>query len=159
METLSRSNRKKKNWTLGLTIALAIFVSVFTLFVGSSNMSLADGFAALFRQGSDTNIRIIWNIRIPRMLAAIIAGGGLAVAGAIMQTVLGNSLASPSTLGVSNAAVFGANISIIIAAGGFLSDRQQSHRLYRRHQFVCHFFGGLLILGFIHPSYLRPMPD
>jgi ABC-type Fe3+-siderophore transport system permease subunit len=66
METLSRSNRKKKNWTLGLTIALAIFVSVFTLFVGSSNMSLADGFAALFRQGSDTNIRIIWNIRIPR---------------------------------------------------------------------------------------------
>jgi iron complex transport system permease protein len=121
METLSRSNLKKKNWTLVITIVLAILVSIATLFVGSSNMSLADGFAALFHQGSETNIRIIWNIRIPRILAAILAGGGLAVAGAIMQTVLGNSLASPSTLGVSNAAVFGANVSIIIAAGGFLA--------------------------------------
>lgn len=121
METLSRSNSQKKNWTLAISILLAVIVSVMALFVGSSNLSLSEGFAALFRQGSDTNIRILWNIRIPRVLAAIIAGGGLAVAGVIMQTVLGNSLASPSTLGVSNAAVFGANVSIIIAAGGFLA--------------------------------------
>jgi iron complex transport system permease protein len=55
------------------------------------------------------------------VLAAIIAGAGLSVAGLIMQTNLNNPMASPATLGVSNAAVFGANLSIIAFAGGFLS--------------------------------------
>ena len=56
-----------------------------------------------------------------RVLAAMIAGAGLAVSGLMMQTTLNNSMASPSTLGVSNAAVFGANLSIIAFSGGFLS--------------------------------------
>ncbi|MCH3909212.1 MAG: iron ABC transporter permease [Bacilli bacterium] len=112
----------KRKWLILLILfIIALFLSVACLFVGSSNMSLSDGFAALFKQGSDSNIRIIWNIRIPRILAAIIAGAGLAVSGLIMQTSLGNAMASPSTLGVSNAAVFGANVSIVIAAGGYLS--------------------------------------
>ena len=55
------------------------------------------------------------------MLAALIAGAGLSVSGLIMQTTLNNPMASPSTLGVSNAAVFGANLSIIAFAGGFIS--------------------------------------
>jgi iron complex transport system permease protein len=55
------------------------------------------------------------------VLAAVIAGAGLSVAGLVMQTTLNNAMASPSTLGVSNAAVFGANLSIIAFAGGFLS--------------------------------------
>ncbi len=84
-------------------------------------MSFIDGLKALIRQGAENNIRIIWNIRIPRVIAAAVAGAGLAVAGLIMQTNLNNSMASPSTLGVSNAAVFGANLSIIAFAGGFLS--------------------------------------
>lgn len=84
-------------------------------------MSVGEAVTALMHEGSEANIRIIWNIRIPRILAAIIAGAGLAVSGLIMQTTLNNSMASPSTLGVSNAAVFGANLSIIAFAGGFLS--------------------------------------
>lgn len=96
-------------------------MSFICLFVGSSNMSISDTVEALAKNGSPANIRIIWNIRIPRVLAAIIAGAGLSVSGLIMQTTLNNSMASPSTLGVSNAAVFGANLSIIAFAGGFLS--------------------------------------
>ena len=84
-------------------------------------MQFSDFFKALARDGSASNVRIIWNIRIPRVLAAIIAGAGLSVAGLIMQTNLNNPMASPATLGVSNAAVFGANLSIIAFAGGFLS--------------------------------------
>lgn len=96
-------------------------LSVVCLFVGSSNMTVAECIAALRKTGSAANIRIIWNIRIPRVLAAIIAGAGLAISGLIMQTTLNNPMASPSTLGVSNAAVFGANLSIIAFAGGYLS--------------------------------------
>ena len=90
------------------------------LFVGSSHMSVSECFRALARKSTAANNRIIWNIRMPRVLAALIAGAGLSVSGLIMQTNLNNSMASPSTLGVSNAAVFGANLSIIAFAGGFL---------------------------------------
>ena len=102
-----------------LGIAVAVFAFV-CLFVGSSHMSLAECFAALMKRGTAAQVRIIWNIRIPRVLAAIIAGAGLSISGLIMQTDLNNPMASPSTLGVSNAAVFGANLSIIAFAGGFL---------------------------------------
>ena len=84
-------------------------------------MSLGDCLRALTKSGDPAAVRIIWNIRIPRVLAAVIAGAGLSVSGLMMQTTLNNSMASPSTLGVSNAAVFGANLSIIAFAGGFLS--------------------------------------
>ena len=107
-------------------VIIILVISVITLgfvclFVGSSHMSIKECFDALFGKGSAAQVRIIQNIRIPRVLAAIIAGAGLSVAGLIMQTNLNNPMASPATLGVSNAAVFGANLSIIAFAGGFLS--------------------------------------
>ena len=113
-------NRRKNRAAIAL-LALAVLALAFVcLFVGSSQMSVADCFAALAKKGSAAQVRIIWNIRIPRVLAALIAGAGLSVAGLVMQTDLNNPMASPSTLGVSNAAVFGANLSIIAFAGGFL---------------------------------------
>ena len=113
--------KRRGRLTIGVMAALVAAAAVVSLFVGSSGMSLSDGIAALMKQGTAANNRIIWNIRIPRILAALIAGAGLSISGLIMQTTLGNAMASPSTLGVSNAAVFGANLSIIAFAGGFLS--------------------------------------
>ena len=116
---MRREGRKK---VIALIMLAAVIIMAFIcLFVGSSNMSLSECAAALMKKGAAANIRIIWNIRIPRVLAAITAGAGLAVSGLVMQTNLNNPMASPSTLGVSNAAVFGANLSIIAFAGGFLS--------------------------------------
>ena len=116
---LQLSKTKQRVVIVLLGIAVAVFAFV-CLFVGSSHMSLAECFAALMKRGTAAQVRIIWNIRIPRVLAAIIAGAGLSISGLIMQTDLNNPMASPSTLGVSNAAVFGANLSIIAFAGGFL---------------------------------------
>ena len=114
--------QKKRNCTVILIIAIVtVFMSVVCLFVGSSNMTLKEAAFALFGKGTPAQIRIIQNIRLPRVLAAVIAGAGLSISGLIMQTTLNNAMASPSTLGVSNAAVFGANLSIIAFAGGFLS--------------------------------------
>jgi iron complex transport system permease protein len=120
VDELQKKKRKNKRILLGLDLAVLI-LAVICLFVGSSNMTITDCIEAIFQKGSAANVRIIWNIRIPRVLAAMIAGAGLSVSGLIMQTTLNNSMASPSTLGVSNAAVFGANLSIIAFAGGFLS--------------------------------------
>ena len=113
-------NRRKNRAVIALLIAAVFVLSFVCLFVGSSHMTVAECFAALAKKGSAAQVRIIWNIRIPRVLAAIVAGAGLSLAGLVMQTNLNNPMASPSTLGVSNAAVFGANLSIIAFAGGFL---------------------------------------
>ena len=114
--------KQKRNTVVLIAMLMAVVViGVACLFVGSSNMSFADALDALLGGGTSAQSRIIWKIRVPRVLAAIIAGAGLAVSGLVMQTTLNNTMASPSTLGVSNAAVFGANLSIIAFAGGFLS--------------------------------------
>ena len=119
-QVLQKKNKQNKLVILAMLISV-ILLSIACLFAGSSNMTVSDVLGALAGKGTAANIRIIWKIRVPRVLAALIAGAGLSVSGLIMQTTLNNSMASPSTLGVSNAAVFGANLSIIAFAGGFLS--------------------------------------
>ena len=123
MNHILQLQQKNRRNTAVITIMMisVIILGIACLFAGSSNMSFSDALDALARRGTAANVRIIWKIRVPRVLAAIIAGAGLSVAGLIMQTTLNNSMAAPSTLGVSNAAVFGANLSIIAFAGGFLS--------------------------------------
>lgn len=64
---------------------------------------------------------IIWNIRLPQALTAIVAGAGLAVAGTAMQSILRNPLGSPFTLGISHAAAFGAAFSVMILDGGIMT--------------------------------------
>lgn len=103
---------------LSLLLLLGFFLC---LMLGSSSLSFGDSFLALFGVGTESAIRIVTKIRLPEALAALIAGAGLSLSGLIMQTVLGNIMASPSTLGVSNAAVFGANVSIVLFAGGYVS--------------------------------------
>ena len=120
IQQLQKKNKRNKLIIIAM-LASVIVLSVACLFAGSSNMSFADALEALAGNGTAANVRIIWKIRVPRVLAAMIAGAGLAVSGLIMQTTLNNAMASPTTLGVSNAAVFGANLSIIVFAGGFLS--------------------------------------
>ena len=117
LEKINRRNRL----VIFAMLAAVIVIGIACLFVGSSNMTFTDAMNALLGGGTGAQSRIIWRIRVPRVLAAIIAGAGLSVAGLIMQTTLNNSMAAPSTLGVSNAAVFGANLSIIAFAGGFLT--------------------------------------
>ncbi len=123
MSQLSEISKKRRKETLVIILLAAAMLTLafVSLFVGSSRMTVRDCLAALMKKGSAAQVRILWNIRIPRMLAAVIAGAGLSLSGLVMQTNLNNPMASPSTLGVSNAAVFGANLSIIAFAGGFLS--------------------------------------
>ena len=87
--------RNRRNTVVILAMLAAVIVSgVGCLFVGSSNMSFPDALDGLLGGGTAAQSRIIWKIRVPRVLAAVIAGSGLAVSGLVMQTVLNNSMAS-----------------------------------------------------------------
>lgn len=61
-----------------------------------------------------SEIAVIWEIRLPRVLAGYLVGAGLAAAGVVFQALLGNALADPYTLGVSTGAAFGASLMIVI---------------------------------------------
>lgn len=71
--------------------------------------------------GAEVPVRvkmIVWNIRMPQVLTAVAAGAGLSVAGAVMQSILRNPLGSPFTLGISQAAAFGAAFAVMILESG-----------------------------------------
>ena len=120
---MTRSINKMSLSTKRLVVLLIFSIStlllfISSIFIGSSGMSFIDGLKALFGEGDRINVIIVQNIRLPRIFAAVIAGIALSISGVIMQTVSNNVMASPSTLGVSNAAVLGANIAIIVLGGG-----------------------------------------
>ena len=69
-----QKSRKAKTWTILLMAFALIILAAASIFIGSSRMTLLDGLKALLHQGTAAQNRIIWNIRIPRVLAAVIAG-------------------------------------------------------------------------------------
>ena len=66
-------------------------------------------------------INMIWTVRMPRILGAVLAGSGLSVAGAVFQGLFKNPLASPYTLGISHGAGFGAAIAILLSTSALTS--------------------------------------
>ncbi len=111
--------RKRKKTMISFGI---LFLSLFLLFfsslgIGSSHLGLIDSWKALFGIGDSIAINIVLKIRLPRTLGAMAVGAALSLSGLLMQTVLKNPMASPSTLGISNAASFGANIGIMALSG------------------------------------------
>ena len=97
----------------GLGVALLFSICV-DLALGPARYSLAQVVQALVAPDSvSQSVRVVlWEIRMPIALMAAVVGAALSVAGAQMQTILNNPLASPFTLGISAAASFGAALSL-----------------------------------------------
>jgi iron complex transport system permease protein len=101
-------------------LALAILGSLLLDFtMGPSGLSLSSLWHTLLDPAAaDAGTRVIvWDIRLPYALMAVVVGFALGLAGAEMQTILNNPLASPFTLGVSSAAAFGAALAIVLGIG------------------------------------------
>ena len=105
-----------------LVAALAVILAVaflLDLAIGPAGLGLNQLTGALLGlEGAGEMERVIlWSVRLPQALTAVLVGGALALAGAEMQTILDNPLASPFTLGVSSAASFGAALAIVLGVG------------------------------------------
>lgn len=110
-----RNRNKHFIWVMFL---LLIIIGIISLIAGSHQITWQELLALLQNEGTEMNRQILLNIRLPRMLAAIITGVILSLSGAIMQILLRNPLASPYTLGISNAAAFGASFGIVFLGAG-----------------------------------------
>ncbi|HGN0372538.1 TPA: FecCD family ABC transporter permease [Proteus mirabilis] len=98
-------------------VLCSVLILDFTL--GPSGLSLTELWNTLISpEIADAGTRVIvWDIRLPYSLMAVVVGMSLGLAGAEMQTILNNPLASPFTLGVSSAAAFGAALAIFLGIG------------------------------------------
>ena len=103
---------------LGVLALLAISLGAAHIGVGDLALTLISRVAPGFCPETDWVAQaVVWDLRMPRILTALVAGAGLALAGAVMQCTLRNPLASPFTLGIAAAAGFGAALAIVLGVG------------------------------------------
>ena len=104
-----------------LSVLLTVLMALYAVGVGSIKIPFGEIIRTLMGKGESLSQTAIISIRLPRVIAAILVGAALASAGAVMQCVLRNPLASASTLGVSQGAAFGAAMGIVVFGGGVVN--------------------------------------
>lgn len=108
----------KKNTVILLVCLLALLVSaLLSLGLGAVSISIPQILAGLRQGGESVESRILLHIRIPRLIASILAGAALAVCGAVLQTVLANPLASPGIIGVNAGAGLAQVLFLVLLPG------------------------------------------
>ena len=119
-------NKKKILMIISVVFIMLVSAYVFTT-LGMKNISNMQTLVAISKAFSGTldndadaaSNKVIMLLRLPRITLAMLAGIGLAVSGAVMQSLTRNYLVSPFTLGISSAAAFGASMSIVFGVGVF----------------------------------------
>ena len=111
--------RGKVLWRVLILVVLALLCCaalVLDMVTGPSALTAAQVWAGILNPDSVSAAQrtIIWDVRLPYALMAMLVGAALSLAGAEMQAILNNPLASPFTLGVSSAASFGAALAIVL---------------------------------------------
>ena len=108
----------------GLTL-LVFFLLICAVSLGTVRIPAGEVIRSFLGLGPDARVEIIIrSIRLPHALAAMLAGAGLAVSGAAMQSILRNPLGSPFTLGISQAGAFGAAFAIMLLGTGTVQSTQ-----------------------------------
>lgn len=107
--------KKRVVWTTAIVVLLLLAIMT-AITTGRYEISIQDFFRAMLG-GETADARagiVLLNIRLPRIILAVIAGAGLSVAGAAFQGMFSNPLATPDTLGVATGASFGATLGILL---------------------------------------------
>ncbi len=124
-----------------LLLLLAVFL-IWNIFAGSVRLSASDIWAILRGGGELTQRRILLQIRLPRMLAALILGGVLSVSGYLLQTFFHNPIAGPFVLGISSGAKLTVSITMILLLGWGMAATSAS-------LILAAFVGAMLSMGFV----------
>jgi iron complex transport system permease protein len=114
----------KRALFVSICAVVLVLVAGVALTIGSADMTFLDAYLALLEPAfpdwfhtSSLAYTVVWVLRLPRILLAIIAGAALAIGGCTTQSILRNPIATPYTLGVSAGAGLGAAIGIILGKG------------------------------------------
>lgn len=133
---------------LGLCVLLAALV-IWNISSGSMTLGAEELWDVLSgKETGGTAYHIIWDIRLPRLIAALLLGGALAVSGFLLQTFFHNPIAGPYVLGISSGAKLVVAIAMIVCL-------EREIRLSSLGMVVAAFAGSLLAMGFVLLISLR----
>ena len=113
-EKIRDPRSKKRNLVMFLGLILLVAVLFISMIIGTANTSFSDLYNVFIGVQNTESYRILYHIRIPRVLTAMFAGINLAIAGCILQGVLKNPLADPGIIGVSAGAGLAAMVVMIV---------------------------------------------
>ena len=123
-----------------LSISVLVFVAM-NVCIGTVKISLEDIIASI-GGGQINNSRILWDIRMPRTMAALILGGALALAGYLLQTFFHNPIAGPFVLGISSGAKMVVALVMVFLMG-------QAIRVSSVTLIAAAFLGAMISMGFV----------
>lgn len=134
-----------KRYLAAYTALLCLLIMLVFLNINSGSVPLSISEITsilIYKDGPDTAVRIIWDIRLPRTLAALLLGGALSVSGFLLQTFFANPIAGPFVLGISSGAKLTVSLAlicllergIVLGSGGMI---------------VAAFVGAMISMGFV----------
>lgn len=127
----------------GLLLLLLVFFIIWNINSGSIPITVKEIIEILFLGGGEETARnIVWEIRLPRILSAVILGGALSVSGFLLQTFFGNPIASPFVLGISSGAKLVVSLVMIFLLG-------KSMVASSTVLIVAAFAGSMISMGFV----------
>ena len=140
-------NRKRRCLLGYLTLAvLLVLLLALNLCVGSTSLSPGEAFSLLLggwpAGGADILPEILWEILLPRLLAAALLGGALTVSGFLLQTFFSNPIAGPYVLGISSGAKLVVALVLIFAL-------QRGMALGSAGMIAAAFLGSMISMGFV----------
>ena len=126
-----------------LLIAAFCVITVLNINIGSVPISVKEIAGIIFlREGDPTQMKIVWNIRLPRIVTAAVLGGGLSLSGFLLQTFFHNPIAGPFVLGISSGAKLTVSLCMIfLLSRGLVSGSAV--------MIIAAFAGAMLSMGFV----------
>ncbi|OME74934.1 iron ABC transporter permease [Paenibacillus odorifer] len=132
-------NTSRSRIVVIVTVLLALVAAIIAIGLGSVFIPVSDILSTIFGSSSKAvNATIIWDIRLPRVLLAMIIGANIAISGALLQAVMGNPLADPGLTGVTSGAA--ACVLVIMLAAP----------QYTEFIPIAAFVGGLIAAGIVY---------
>lgn len=143
-------NRKRRYVSVFAALAVMLIVSVYVnLITGSVDMTAREVMSVLFKKSSDPiGSAVLMSIRLPRICAAIVLGGALALSGYLLQTFFDNPIVGPFVLGISS----GAKLTVALFLIFFVGKMAKTGSVYL---VISAFIGALIAMGFVLLVSLR----
>jgi iron complex transport system permease protein len=144
LEIVMQERRKYRYIIAFIFLIIAVLVLVaLNICIGSVEIALSDVIRTLTGNAeSENNIRIIWDIRLPRTVAVLILGGALSLSGYLLQTFFHNPIAGPFVLGISSGAKMVVAIVMVFLMG-------KSIKVTSADMIIAAFIGALISMGFV----------
>ena len=142
-ETTVEKRRLRIIISFVILAVLIILLLIWNINAGSVQLSVAEIFKIIFGMGADdTANRVIWSIRLPRIVSALILGGSLSVSGFLLQTFFHNPIAGPFVLGISSGAKLVVSLCMIfLLSKGLVSSSSV--------MILAAFVGAMVSMGFV----------